>query len=114
MSTQPKNRFPESLDPGIAAYVHVLIENGIETIESCQGGEGHCEPEPIVWFIGGMADGLKALAVALEHGLPVFELRRIWVIQAGEIQGPKWALTFCKPDFSYEGLLKRSKHGNGR
>jgi hypothetical protein len=30
----------EKLDPGIAAYVATLRAAGVETYESCQGGEG--------------------------------------------------------------------------
>jgi hypothetical protein len=32
------------LDPGIRRYVEVLNEAGVETFESCQGGEGHAYP----------------------------------------------------------------------
>jgi len=32
----------EKLDPGIRPAVKLLWEHGFDTIESCQGGEGHC------------------------------------------------------------------------
>lgn len=38
-------RFDPPLDPGIASYVHILHQAGIETYESCQGGKGHTYPE---------------------------------------------------------------------
>lgn len=40
----------EGLDSGISDYVHKLMKHGVETFESCEGGEGHCFPEPTVRF----------------------------------------------------------------
>jgi hypothetical protein len=82
------------LDPGIRRYVEVLNEAGIETYESCQGGEGHCYPEPAVRFHGDRSEGFRALAVALQHGFPVGDLRRVWRIEDGEPVGPDWEMTF--------------------
>jgi hypothetical protein len=88
---------PDSpLDPGIEPYVRVLREHNVETFESCQGGEGHCCHEPMIRFHGGRAEGLKALAVALQHGFPVSELRRVWPINDGEPTGPWWVMTFVR------------------
>ena len=83
-----------AMDPGIAPYVDVLDAAGIETFESCEGGEGHSMPEPTVRFHGQRGEGFRALAVALEHGLPVLDLRRYWAIIEGEPTGPYWELTF--------------------
>jgi hypothetical protein len=58
------------LDPGIARYVEVLLAAGVHTFESCESGAGHVFPEPIVRFAGGLPEGFRALAVALEHGFP--------------------------------------------
>jgi len=86
---------PETpLDPGIASAVRVLRDAGIETFESCQGGMGHSYPEPTVRFHGDRSEGWKALAAAQQRGLPVFTLRRIWTIDAGEPTGPYWELVF--------------------
>jgi hypothetical protein len=82
------------LDPGIADAVKVLREAGVETFESCQGGPDHAYPEPTVRFHGEVPEGLRALAVVMEAGLPVFELRRVWIIQDGEPTGPWWELVF--------------------
>ena len=82
------------LDPGIKHYVETLAAAGIETFESCEGGEGHSMPEPTVRFHGQRGEGFRALAVALEHGLPVLDLRRYWAIIEGEPTGPYWELTF--------------------
>jgi hypothetical protein len=82
------------IDAGIRRHVRILFENGIETCESCEGGKGHAFPEPTVCFFGGHGEGFRALGIALEHGLKVFELRRIYQILDGEPNGPYWAMTF--------------------
>ena len=82
------------LDPGIAPMVLALVAAGVETFESCEGGEGHAYPEPTVRFHGGHAEGFRALAVALVARLPIFTLRRVWDIQDGEPTGPCWEMTF--------------------
>jgi hypothetical protein len=82
------------LDPGIARYVEVLQAAGVETFESCQGGEGHSAVEPIVRFFGCKSEGFRALDVALTHGFPVLDLRRYWQIVDGEPCGPYWELAF--------------------
>ena len=82
------------LDPGIAPMVELLQEHGIETYESCQGGDGHSYSEPAVRFHGSRVEGFRALAVAIDHGLPVSDLRRFWSVIDGEPVGPKWELTF--------------------
>jgi len=82
------------IDRGILREVTILRDNGIETFESCEGGSGHSFPEPTVRFHGGYAEGFKALAVALQNGLRVDQLRRYYQIQNGEPAGPYWELTF--------------------
>jgi hypothetical protein len=82
------------VDAGIRREVQVLWENGVETTESCEGGQGHPFPEPTVRFRGSKAEGFRALAVALQNGLRVAELRRYWSIEDGEPVGPEWEMTF--------------------
>ena len=88
----------EKLDSGIRRYVQILWDGGIETYESCEGGEGHAFPEPTVRFHGGHAEGFRALSVALQHALPVASLRRIWTLQDLEPVGPTWELVFWRID----------------
>ena len=85
------------LDPGIKPYVEVLLEAGIETFESCQGGEGHGFPEPTICFAGLKDEGWRALAAALCADLPVWELRRVWTMVDGEPTGPEWEMVFIHP-----------------
>jgi hypothetical protein len=83
------------LDPGIKPYVLALRSAGIETFESCEGGNGHSFPEPIVRFHGGMSEGFKAFGVARERGLPVYQLRLSYTVQDGMLNGPYWELVFA-------------------
>lgn len=86
--------FDSPLDPGIYAAVEALRKAGIATFESCQGGQGHAYPEPTVRFHGGSEEGLRALSVAIESGLPVIDLRKVWPVIDNEPTGPWWELTF--------------------
>jgi hypothetical protein len=88
----------KKLDKGIAREVKILFENGIEMTESCEGGQGHPFPEPTIRFAGGHAEGFRALGVALQNGLKVTELRRVWTVQDGEPFGPQWEMTFYHPN----------------
>ncbi len=82
------------MDAGIACAVHILREAGIETYESCEGGTGHVFPEPTIRFLGGRGEGFKALAIAIERGLPVYGVRRLWTVDDGELTGPVWEIVF--------------------
>jgi hypothetical protein len=84
------------LDKGIEGYVRTLWENGIETYQSCQGGNGHSFPEPTVQFTGGSAAGYRAFAIAKAFGLPVQAVRKHWQIIDGEMVGPEWEMTFTR------------------
>ena len=50
------------IDAGIRKEVDVLSRNGIETFESCEGGDGHAFFEPTIRFHGDQSEGFKALA----------------------------------------------------
>lgn len=82
------------LDPGIESAVDALVAAGIATYESCEGGPGHAFAEPTVRFRGDHAEALRAVAAAIDHGLPVNALRRVWGITHGELDGPWWEVTF--------------------
>jgi len=89
-----EKKFDPPLDPGIGHFVLVLTEHGIETFESCEGGVGHAYPEPTIRFHGDVAEGMRALSVAVRAGLSVSELRRVWPVIDKEPTGPYWELTF--------------------
>jgi hypothetical protein len=83
------------IDAGIRGAVEALRAGGVETFESCEGGTEHAYPEPTVRFMGGQAEGFRAFALAVDAGLPVAELRRVWPINDGEPTGPWWEMTFA-------------------
>lgn len=87
----------EELDDGILPIVKVFYEEGIETFESCQGGPGHCFPEPTVRFYGGIDQGWKAFHIAVQYNLRPTSLRRTYSIQDKEPVGPDWEMTFHIP-----------------
>lgn len=89
--------FEPPLDEGIRHIVEVLVAGGIETYESCQGGNGHCYAEPTVRFEGALSEGLRATAVAIANGLPANALRRVWEVRDGMLHGPWWEITFSPP-----------------
>ncbi len=82
------------LDHGIRGYVVALWAGAVETFESCQGGPGHSFPEPTVRFHGNAFEGYRAAAVAMNSGLPVLELRRVWDVNELSLEGPRWEMTF--------------------
>ncbi len=86
--------FSPPLDKGIEREVITLIQAGIETFESCEGGVGHAYFEPTVRFHGGRTEGLRALAIALQNGFNVKSVSRIWPIIDGEPTGPWWEIIF--------------------
>ena len=85
------------LDNGIKRTVELLRQAGIETYESCEGGEGHAYPEPTIRFHGEPSEGFRALALLLENNLPVSALKRIWVVNDKEPTGPEWEVVFWQP-----------------
>jgi hypothetical protein len=85
------------LDDGIEAYVRILRSKGIDTFESCEGGDTHSFAEPTVRFHGNAVEGFRAFAVAADHGLPVREVQRVWDVIDGTLDGPHWQMVFrCK------------------
>lgn len=98
------------LDPGIAPWVEILRNHGVETFESCQGGpdpereRGHAYPEPTIAFHGGPAVGTKAYSIAKQHGLPISELRRVWKEDDHELVGPQWEIVFRRQATAQEGI----------
>lgn len=84
------------MDAGIKPLVDALLAEGVETFESCQGGPGHAYPEPTIRFHGDRSEGLRALALAQQKGLPVTALRRTWPVIDGEPTGPWWEMTFAQ------------------
>jgi hypothetical protein len=96
MSASRRRTQAPPFDAGVQLYVETLRAAGVETFESCQGGDGHAFPVPTIRFYGQRDEGFRALAVALQHAFPVSNLRRVWSIEDGEPVGPDWELTFYR------------------
>lgn len=80
------------LDAGIRDAVLLLRASGVETFESCEGGDGHAFSEPTVRFHGDSWAGYNAFAVAKQNGLPVTAVRRVHDVIDGQLHGPWWEL----------------------
>jgi hypothetical protein len=89
--------FEPPLDEGIKEIVCTLIAHGIQTCESCQGGDGHAYHDPTVRFEGDVSEGLRAVSVALAYGFPVARLQRVWSVVQSMLHGPWWEMTFIPP-----------------
>lgn len=87
-----------AIDSGIRRYVLILRAQGVETFESCQGGEGHAFPEPTVRFHGNRVEGYRAFTAAMNYGLPVAALRQAYDVIGGQLVGPHWEMTFASMD----------------
>lgn len=75
----------------LSEEAQILAANGIEVIAN----DGEQKPDyQKVRFAGQRDRGPFAVGIALEHGLKVMELRRLWLIVNGEMTGPFWELTF--------------------
>lgn len=84
----------DPLDYGIAHAVKILLDKGVHTTESCEGGEGHAYCDPTIGFTGTMGEGWRVLCICLNHGMPVMQLSRMWQITDGEPNGPFWEVVF--------------------
>ncbi len=89
----------QQLDPGIRFAVRILHANGLETGQSCQGGEGHCYDHPTIEFAADAddANGFRALAVLQTYGLPVSAVSIRWDIFNGLPYHKLWRIEFVRP-----------------
>ncbi len=95
MEPPASKRVAIRLDIGVKRTVERLIEAGIETNQSCEGGPGHAYPEPTIAFAGSQGDGMRALGLCITWGLPVSALRQVWnVLDTNVPTGPHWELVF--------------------
>jgi hypothetical protein len=79
-----RESFDSPLDAEIAPAVLALQSAGVETFESLGAARFH----------GDVGEGFRALGAALQAGLRVASLRRVWPVSNGEPTGPWWELTF--------------------
>lgn len=87
------------LDEAIKPIVLLLQQHGVETFESCQGGIGHCFPDPTVRFYGDKYEGLRVAHICLQNALPIQQIRRAFDVYDDELHQPFWEVTF-KPGYT--------------
>jgi hypothetical protein len=68
---------------------------GVTLVEACDASPGHCYPYPTVRIVGSPGAAWHAVAIALDHGLPLRDLAQVWAIGPTGPQGPPvWDLRF--------------------
>ena len=75
----------EALDAGIRFPVRVLHAAGLETCQSCEGGEGHAYYDPTIDMVARAddVDGFAALRALEDYGLHVATVSIVWNIKNG-------------------------------
>ncbi len=86
------------LDPGIKEVVLILRSEGVETVESCEGGEGHPYKEPTIIFHGNPYEGFRAYTIVKNHGYLIDSLAYEYIESDGWLKGPYWRLVLAKLD----------------
>jgi hypothetical protein len=84
------------LDIGIARAVRILRSAGINTYESCEGGEGHAFSEPTIKLSGTPEAGWQAIGRLLTYKMPVRRFSQAWSFDFGALTGPHWEVTFWR------------------
>jgi len=67
-----------AIDAGIKDVVLMLNANGFNTIESCQGGQGHCFSDATVRFLGDEFDLIRAYELCKLNNINVYEAKRVY------------------------------------
>lgn len=91
--------FYAELDDGIRFAVRLLHAHGIETGQSCEGGDGHSYEQPTIDLWGQpveLATAFHAMTVLHTYGLPVDGLALRWRVHNGMPLEPLWRITFSK------------------
>lgn len=85
--------FYQKIDAGIRFAVRVLHAAGIETCQSCEGGDGHAYHDPTVDLVADDGAGLRAVAALSDYGLDVLALAMVWPVRHGLIVDRIWRVT---------------------
>ena len=103
----------EPIDDGILGWVNLLRYHGIETCQSCEGGNGHAYPEPTIEFFGDRFEGWYAASIAMRagvfEGLRAAELRRTWHL-SDEPEQPVWTLVLSRVGVPFPWWEKGATH----
>lgn len=87
------------LDPGIRFAVRVLHARGIETGQSCEGGDGHAYDHPTIDLQDGSRRpaGFAALAALEDYGLGVHSISLHYRVDRGLPDECFWRVTLRQP-----------------
>jgi len=90
--------FYAGLDAGIRLAVRVIHAAGIDTCQSCQGGEGHAYDQPSIDLCasGHDARGFAVLSALTDYGLDVAELQLVWNVKNGLPYEQLWRVTLVR------------------
>lgn len=88
----------DDLDPGIRFAVKVLHAHGLETGQSCEGGDGHAYPKPTVdlWGAAGGCPGFAALHHLETYGLQPVAVSQVWNVEHGRIHEVLWRVELAR------------------
>jgi len=93
-SAVKSDKWYAELDPGIRFAVRILHARGIETQQSCEGGEGHAYDHPSIDIqSSGRANGFAALAALEDYGLRVRDVALMWTVDKGRPSEQFWRIT---------------------
>ena len=84
-------------DPGMRDAIKLLRDNGIDVLDSFVP-DSDATGAPTIRFQGNAWAGYKAFAIAMESGLSVGRIQRVWGATDGQIEGPWWEITFHTAD----------------
>jgi len=93
------DRWYAGLDPGIRFAVRVLHARGIETAQSCEGGDGHAYDRPTIDLDDGSHRpvGFAALAALEDYGLRVRDVSLCYPVDRGLPAECFWRVTLWQP-----------------
>ena len=86
--------YESPLDLGIKDYVETLAAAGVETFESCEGGESHTFPVPTIRFHG--QRGEDSVPSPWPYNTPTRCRTCAGCGPSSEPVGPNWELTFYR------------------
>ena len=86
------------VDPLIRPFVRTLRYHGINTLMSCQGGEGHPDRLPWIRFIGDHKAAGRVAVLADHYAWPAFALDRRFALREGTLDHVFWALILLPLD----------------
>jgi hypothetical protein len=89
----------DKMDPGIRDAVKILRDHGVETFESCQGGEGHIGKYPWIRFLGDRHEGYRVITICAQHGFLLKSISRVYGCIDNEVTEVDWRVEFWEKPY---------------